>query len=101
MFICTKCGICCRNLDANPLYSALDRGDGVCVNLDERQNLCSIYQTRPQICRADEMFDLYFKASMTFADYIRMNAQVCHAKQVEAGISEVRRIKFEFLQSRN
>jgi len=47
------------------------------------------------------MFDLYFKASMTFADYIRMNAQVCHAKQVEAGISEVRRIKFEFLQSRN
>ena len=34
MFHCDKCGICCRSLRRSPLYSGLDRGDGVCRYLD-------------------------------------------------------------------
>ena len=52
MFHCDKCGICCRSLRRSPLYSGLDRGDGVCRYLDG--NLCSIYATRPLLCRMDE-----------------------------------------------
>ena len=54
MFHCDKCGICCRSLRRSPLYRELDRGDGVCRYLDG--NLCSIYATRPLLCRVDESY---------------------------------------------
>ena len=62
MFPCDHCGACCRNLKLSELYRELDRGDGVCRYLDG--NLCSIYQTRPLLCRIDESYERFFKDSM-------------------------------------
>lgn len=75
MFPCDQCGECCRNLQMPELYKELDRGDGVCKFLDG--NLCSIYQTRPLLCRIDESYDCFFKDSMTREEFYRANLQVC------------------------
>lgn len=75
MFPCDRCGQCCRNLQLSELYRDLDRGDGVCRYLDG--NLCSIYQTRPLLCRIDESYDRLFKDSMSREEFYRANLQVC------------------------
>lgn len=75
MFFCDKCGACCRHLDLSPLYAELDRGDGVCKFLDN--NLCSIYDSRPLLCRVDDMYQAYFKNMMSRDDYERLNRENC------------------------
>lgn len=76
MFKCDKCGQCCRNLDKSPLYDELHNGDGICKYLNG--NLCSIYFTRPILCRVDESYKLYFKDIMTYTKYEELNHEVCN-----------------------
>lgn len=40
-------------------------------------NLCSIYQTRPLLCRIDESYDRFFKDSMSREEFYRENLLVC------------------------
>ena len=75
MFHCEKCGICCRSLRRSRLYSALDRGDGVCRYLDG--NLCGLYAERPLLCRVDESYETYFKNKMSKEEYYRQNYRSC------------------------
>lgn len=75
MFPCDKCGACCRNLHLSPLYAELDRGDGVCKYLSE--NLCSIYESRPLLCRVDESYEKFFKEVMSIEEYYRINLDAC------------------------
>lgn len=75
MFPCDKCGACCRNLHLSPLYAELDRGDGVCKYLSE--NLCSIYESRPLLCRVDESYEKFFKEVMSIEEYYRINQEIC------------------------
>lgn len=75
MFPCDKCGACCRNLHLSPLYAELDRGDGVCKYLSK--NLCSIYESRPLLCRVDESYEKFFKEVMSIEEYYRINLDVC------------------------
>ena len=75
MFQCDKCGECCRNLYLSPLYVELDRGDGICKYLSG--NLCSIYNSRPLLCRVDESYEAFFKGVMSIEDYYRVNYQAC------------------------
>lgn len=75
MFECDKCGECCRHVNLNPLYSDLDRGDGVCRFLEG--NLCSIYQQRPIKCRIDESYDLFFHTYLSKEEYYRLNYDAC------------------------
>lgn len=75
MFKCDMCGECCRNLDKSTLYKDLDRGDGICKFL--RGNKCSIYATRPLICRVDESYDLFFSEIMTLDEYYLLNYKSC------------------------
>lgn len=75
MFHCDKCGICCRNLDKSPHYKDLDRGDGICKYLEG--NLCSIYDSRPLLCRVDESYEKLFKEHMSLEDYYEMNYSAC------------------------
>ncbi len=77
MFKCDRCGCCCRNLGMSPLYSELDRGDGVCRYLSG--NLCSIYEDRPLLCRVDDCYDLFFKEIMDREEYYRQNEEICKA----------------------
>lgn len=75
MFECDKCGACCRSLKRSELYSKLDRGDGICKYLND--NLCSIYDIRPVLCRVDECYDLYFKELYSREEYYRLNYEAC------------------------
>ena len=78
-FPCSQCGLCCRHLDRIPQMASLDRGDGVCVHL--RDNLCGIYETRPELCRVDEMYEKYFCRQYSREEYYRINQLVCEQLQ--------------------
>lgn len=75
MFMCDKCGECCRNLDKSPVYSELDSGNGVCKYLDG--NLCSVYENRPLLCRIDESYEAFFKNVISINEYYRLNNESC------------------------
>lgn len=75
MFMCDKCGQCCRNLNKSPIYSRLHNGDGVCIYLDG--NLCSIYEKRPLLCRIDDSYNVLFKNSISIDEYYKINYEVC------------------------
>ena len=69
MFKCDKCGQCCRNLHKSPIY------DGICRFL--KGNICSIYESRPLVCRVDESYDAFFKEQMSYEEYIQRNYECC------------------------
>lgn len=75
MFHCDQCGACCRNLHLSSAYAMLDRGDGVCRYL--AGNLCSIYASRPLLCRVDECYEKFFKEMMSLEEYYRLNQEIC------------------------
>lgn len=75
MFVCDRCGECCRHLNLSPLYQGLDRGDGTCRFLEG--NLCGVYESRPLLCRVDESFDLLFRSTMSRDEYYKRNLEAC------------------------
>lgn len=75
MFKCDKCGICCRNLNNTDIYKDLDRGDGVCKYL--KDNLCSIYEHRPDKCSIDRAYELYFSDLMKLEEFYEINYKAC------------------------
>ena len=75
MFVCDMCGECCKNLDKSPIYSELDKGDGICKYLVD--NLCSNYDNRPLLCRVDESYEAFFKDIYSIDEYYRLNYEVC------------------------
>lgn len=79
MFKCSQCGECCRHLDKSELYKDLDRGDGICRYLNG--SLCSIYESRPLLCRIDESYYAYFSEIYTKDEYYRLNEQACKILQ--------------------
>ena len=76
MFKCDCCGECCRNLNMSAIYSELDRGDGCCTYLIG--NRCSIYESRPLLCRIDESYYVFFKETLTLETYYNFNYEVCN-----------------------
>ena len=69
-FPCIKCGLCCKKVGI--LDKSLDRGDGACKHLSE-DNLCTIYNDRPRICRIDEMKP----NSISTKKWHEINLEVC------------------------
>ena len=82
MFICDKCGECCRNLDKSSIYDSLHNGNGVCRYL--KNNECSIYDERPLICRVDESYDIFFKERLPYEEYIQLNYECCKQLKMNA-----------------
>ena len=81
MFICTRCGLCCKNIDKIPELKKYDNGNGVCIHLSE-DNLCDIYYSRPDICNVDKMYEKKYKKLMSRAEYDRINGEGCKSLQV-------------------
>lgn len=75
-FKCNCCGLCCRSLKKVPDLRLFDRGDGVCIHLRE-DNLCSIYEHRPEICNVDLMYERYFSKLYSREEYDRLNTKQC------------------------
>lgn len=75
MFKCDKCGLCCSHIAGIELYKDLDRGDGVCKYL--KDNLCSIYNNRPLLCRIDESWKQFYSSEMTLECFYELNYKGC------------------------
>tara|TARA_R100000234_G_C4892892_1_gene132256 strand:- start:183 stop:476 length:294 start_codon:yes stop_codon:yes gene_type:complete len=74
-FLCSQCGACCRNV----VGSGLPHDEnGVCMNLNRKTNSCSIYETRPEQCRVDKMFDKHFKFKISKKEFYKQNTRACH-----------------------
>tara|TARA_B100001013_G_scaffold256636_1_gene160352 strand:- start:1634 stop:1861 length:228 start_codon:yes stop_codon:yes gene_type:complete len=53
-FECTQCGACCRAIACKYLT---------------KDNLCSIYESRPFICNTKKVFDATYNKTMTKEEY--------------------------------
>lgn len=80
-FNCEMCGSCCRQLYRNKSYETLDKGDGSCIYLDISTNLCSIYETRPLICRVDDFYDQNLLQTLSKEEYYQLNYLACKSLQ--------------------
>lgn len=74
-----QCGECCRHIDKIPQLAAFDMGNGVCVHLCE--NSCSIYESRPEICRVDVMYEKYFSKYFDREEFYEANEDMCRTLQ--------------------
>ncbi len=74
MFNCDKCGECCRHIREIDALKHLDTGNGLCRFL--KNNLCSIYDNRPDICNVEKMYES-FKDIMSKNEYYELNYQGC------------------------
>ncbi|MCT7562356.1 YkgJ family cysteine cluster protein [Aliarcobacter butzleri] len=62
MFPCASCGLCCQNISQIIELKYFDLGDGICKNYNRQNNTCKIYESRPDICKVDVMFEnIYYK----------------------------------------
>lgn len=91
-FECDRCGLCCSHIGGNELYNTLDRGDGVCIFLKE--NLCSIYETRPLLCRIYESWEQLFSSQMSAEEFFELNYKSCRTlkntyKQGETDVPKI------------
>lgn len=80
-FPCSSCGACCRRVGAITAGKALDRGDGICMHLDTDTNLCTIYETRSDICRVDRQYILNYADQMNWAGFVALNISACEMMQ--------------------
>ncbi|MBR6664955.1 MAG: YkgJ family cysteine cluster protein [Lachnospiraceae bacterium] len=78
IFPCERCGLCCKHIEKIPELKDLDSGDGRCIHLQDN-NLCAIYESRPDICRVDRMYELVFVKQMSEDEYISINIEGCNA----------------------
>lgn len=76
-FPCTKCGKCCKNVFLSEKTRFLDRGDGVCKYFNEDNSLCSIYETRPKICRISTQYKANYNKIYSWDEFIEINIQAC------------------------
>ncbi|MGI3476967.1 YkgJ family cysteine cluster protein [Providencia stuartii] len=76
-FPCNSCGKCCKKVNASTETSFLDRGDGVCYHFDEITNLCSIYETRPLVCRVEDYYRKNLSEILSWDEFVELNMRVC------------------------
>lgn len=77
MFVCTKCGICCKNIKNIPELAVFDKGNGICVYLS-KDNLCMIYKNRPDICNTEKMYEKKYKYIISREQFDSMNMYGCY-----------------------
>lgn len=81
LFDCTRCGACCRSVALSPLTAKLDKGNGVCCHLNEDNNLCLIYENRPNICRINQQYEQIYKNHFSWKEFCEINYQSCKILQ--------------------
>lgn len=95
MFNCTLCGICCATVGKAISSVANDHGviatelksfpykydkSGRCEKLGD-DNLCTVYDSRPDVCNVNKMHEKYF-SKMSIESFYKLNEQHCHLLQV-------------------
>ena len=91
---CVKCGLCCRYIFKSELTKHLDRGDGVCKHLCDKNNLCTIYDERPCVCQIDSFYN-YISADITLIEYYKINAKICNDLLIKHNLYSRLRVKIK------
>lgn len=94
-FLCVACGECCRHIQSFPPAKSLDRGDGICLHL--KNNLCEIYQDRPDYCNSDTVYKKFFHPEYTEKDFADFNHEICK-KLIEQSRNLTEEEKSQFLK---
>jgi len=81
MNICTGCGLCCQHIFKVPELKEFDLGNGTCRHYNHNLKSCNIYETRPDICRVDVMYESRYYKSFSKDEYIKSNAKICNSLQ--------------------
>ena len=96
-FLCSKCGACCRKVD---IQIGIEHGlpinkDGHCGYL--KNNLCSIYETRPPICSSIILGEHFKKVDPEFnvKQYYINTTKHCHKLIDEEGLNDIYKIDIE------
>ncbi|WP_404418832.1 YkgJ family cysteine cluster protein [Marinospirillum sp.] len=77
LFPCNSCGKCCSNVHFSQETKSLDRGDGICRHLNINNKKCSIYDTRPDICRVELQYRKNYASTYTWKDFVEVNLSIC------------------------
>ncbi len=93
MFPCTSCGICCQNISLIEELKDLDIGNGTCKHYNVHNLKCDIYETRPNICRVDKMFDLEYNKYFSENEFYILNAKICNELQEKYNLDKKYKIK--------
>jgi Fe-S-cluster containining protein len=91
-FPCTRCGLCCQNIDKVEILKEYHRGNGVCIYYKPNFG-CTIYENRPLVCRIDEGYVVFASDQLSLEDYYYANAEVCNQLQEAANLSVEWRVK--------
>jgi hypothetical protein len=75
------CGVCCQNISHIEELNSYDLGNGVCKYFDLDLLTCTIYETRPNICRIDKMYENKYFKKYTKIDFYKLNAEACNSMQ--------------------
>ena len=95
MFPCSNCGLCCQNISTVNELKEFDLGNGVCKYFDFESKGCKIYETRPDICSVDKMFEIKYNKYFNKEDFYIENAKVCNDLQEKYNLDESYRIKIK------
>lgn len=96
VFNCTKCGLCCSNIKQAIEFSKQKvktgkhtqfekelsefpysyNESGRCENLTEN-NMCKIYEKRPDICNLQKVHEKYYASIMNKEDFLKANENSC------------------------
>ena len=78
-FICTQCGACFRGAKVLKIAGLPVKKDGSCGYL--KNNLCSIYENRPDICNVNKLRDTHVKehgVDITKKDWYIHTSKMCN-----------------------
>jgi len=79
MFLCDGCGLCCQHISEIEELKEFHNGDGICIHLNRENNQCNIYETRPNVCRVEKMYDLvYHKEFNSKQEFYNANMAICN-----------------------
>ena len=79
MFLCDKCGLCCQHIPEIEELKNFHNGNGICIHFDKESYKCKIYETRPNVCRVEKMYDLvYHKEFKTKEEFYTANMTICN-----------------------
>lgn len=81
MFPCSKCGLCCQNISTVEELIEFDLGNGVCKFFNYETKSCSIYDTRPNICRVSDMYKLKYYKDFSKEEFFKINVNACNEIQ--------------------
>ncbi|MDD6925077.1 MAG: YkgJ family cysteine cluster protein [Campylobacter sp.] len=81
-FFCSQCGECCKNIRHIPELAGYSDENGCCKYL--KNNRCSVYENRPEVCRVDLMYEKYYSNKYTLQEFYTLNESICEILQNNA-----------------